>query len=195
MLKDEKQGGFTLVEMIGVLAVIAILASVATPRIIETIEDAKVSSFVQQVRTLKGAAAKFNTDTGRWPTMEPTKDSSTHPHHHQLIKNAIDSGGNNIAGWQGPYLENEPRNPFLKGGFQYLYNTSSGDWACDIDGDGNTDGRFLVYRIDSVSDKIAEKISAVFDGDSGSNNWKTVGRVKRYKGTSTSILVVCLARI
>ena len=51
--------GFTLVEMIGVLAVIAILVSVAAPKIFATREDAKVSAYVWQVNTLTPAVAKY----------------------------------------------------------------------------------------------------------------------------------------
>ncbi|MDA0824251.1 MAG: prepilin-type N-terminal cleavage/methylation domain-containing protein [Proteobacteria bacterium] len=47
--------GFTLVEMIGVLAVIAILGSVAAPKIFAAIEDAKLSAYIQQINTLTSA--------------------------------------------------------------------------------------------------------------------------------------------
>lgn len=190
-----KQAGFTLVEMIGVLAVIAILASVAAPRILESIEDAKVSTFVQQVKALEGAVAKYNANTGLWPTMITTSDPSTNPHHHQLLINASNSAGDDIAGWQGPYVAKEPTNPFGKNSYQALYNTTDTNWTCDVDGDGTADGRFIVYRADNVTDKVAEKISDIFDGDGGSADWKTKGRVKRYQGTSASIIAVCLARI
>lgn len=195
MLSRNQQAGFTLVEMIGVMAVIAILASVATPRIIDSIEDAKISSFVQQTKTLEGAAAKFYADTGKWPVFESTADKSTTPQKHQLIYNAADASGTKIPGWEGPYVDEEPGSPFSSGSMQALYATDSSHWACDVDGDGSTDGKFLVYRSDEVSDKAAEKISNILDGDGGSSTWKTTGRVKRYQGTSASILAVCLARI
>lgn len=195
MLLHKQHAGFTLVEMIGVMAVIAILASVATPRIIDSIEDAKISSFVQQTKTLEGASAKFYADTGLWPEFESDLDKTTHPHKHQLIYNAADAAGTNIPGWQGPYVDEEPKSPFSSGKKQALYDTSDSNWACDVDGDGSPDGMFLVYRSDGVSDKAAEKISNILDGDGGSTSWKTAGRVKRYAGTSTSILSVCLARI
>ena len=195
MSAKQKQAGFTLVEMIGVLAVIAILASVAAPRIMESIEDAKASTFVQQVKTLEGAVAKYNADTGLWPNMTPSSDSATNPHHHQLIMNASNAAGDDIAGWQGPYLSKEPTNPFGKNAYQTLYNTSDTNWTCDVDGDGTADGTFIVYRADNVNDKVAEKISDIFDGDGGDSDWKTKGRVKRYQGTSATILAVCLAQI
>ena len=72
MIRQHSQQGFTLVEMIGVLAVIAILGSVAAPKIFAAIEDAKVSAFVQQVNTMTTAVAKFNTDTGLWPRHIPS---------------------------------------------------------------------------------------------------------------------------
>lgn len=195
MLSRKQIAGFTLVEMIGVMAVIAILASVATPRIIDSIEDAKISSFVQQTKTLEAAAAKFYADTGLWPEFESTADKSTSPHKHQFIYNAADASGTKIPGWQGPYVIEEPSSPFTSGSMQALYDTTDSNWACDVDGDGSPDGKFLVYRSDSISDKVAEKISNILDGDGGSSSWKTAGRVKRYQGTSTSILAVCLARI
>lgn len=196
-LMDKKTDalGFTLIEMIGVLAIIAILASVASPRIIETIEDAKIATYAQQTKTLVGAIANFNADTGRWPNMYSTSDPTTHPHHHQLMINALDAASNKIPGWKGPYLDKEPSNPFQPDAYQGLYTTASDNWACDVDGDGKTDGKFIVYRTDGVSDKIAEKISAIYDNDTDTESWKKTGRIKRYKGTSESVIANCLSRI
>ena len=190
MLSGNKQGGFTLVEMIGVLAVIAILASVATPRIMESIEDAKVSKFIQQVKLLEGVVSKYYADTGDWARFTST---STNDYDHQLISNAKYSSGT-VSGWQGPYLDSEPQNPFDTDGYQTLLNTATAAYTCDVDGDGTADGSFYVYRVDGVGDKLAEKVSNILDRDGGSANWKTQGRVKRYSGTSTTSLVVCLFR-
>ena len=195
MLSRNNQEGFTLVEMIGVLAVIAILASVATPRIMESIEDAKVSKFIQQVKLLEGAVSKYYADTGTWPNLYSTQDIATNPHQHQLMKNAANGSGATVNGWQGPYLDREPQHPFGDDSLlQYMIVTSTAAYTCDVDGDGTADGSFYIYRIDGVGDKLAEKISNIFDKDGGTANWKTQGRVKRYAGTHASILVVCLFR-
>lgn len=195
MLSRKQHAGFTLVEMIGVMAVIAILASVATPRIIDSIEDAKISSFIQETKTMEGAVAKFYADTGKWPELDTTYDKSSHPHFFQLTYNAADASGTKISGWQGPYIETIPVNPFTAGARVALYDTSESAYACDVDGDGSPDGKFMVLRADAISDKVAEKISNILDGDGGTSSWKTTGRVKRHGGTHPSVLLVCMSRI
>src|SRR5947209_15739227 len=49
--------GFTLIEMIGVLAVIAILASMLIPRVFEAINSARVNATAVACETIKTAAA------------------------------------------------------------------------------------------------------------------------------------------
>jgi prepilin-type N-terminal cleavage/methylation domain-containing protein len=50
---------FTLVEMIGVLAIIGILASVVAPRVIEAIRDAKVTSALTTANAVRAAAVNY----------------------------------------------------------------------------------------------------------------------------------------
>src|SRR5216117_1149408 len=50
-----KFAAFTLIEMIGVLAVIAILASLLIPKILNAINDAKVNNTVLSYNTIKTA--------------------------------------------------------------------------------------------------------------------------------------------
>ena len=59
-----KNSGFTLMEVIGVLAVIAIIAAVATPQIFQAIQDAKVTTLVNEANDLKAAVARYYKDTG-----------------------------------------------------------------------------------------------------------------------------------
>src|SRR5437762_8835164 len=49
--------GFTLIEMIGVLAVIAILASLLIPKIYEAINNARISNTALSYNTVKTALA------------------------------------------------------------------------------------------------------------------------------------------
>ena len=192
------QKGFTLMEMIGVMAVIAILAAVATPRIFEAIEDAKVSSFLAEANMVKLAVAQYYKDTGRWPRHIPT---NTNTRYHNLMKNDANGSGAAIPGWNGPYLDRELTHQITKGAYQDVIVTNSVHWACDVDGDGNYDGTFLVYRADNISDEVAQKISEAIDGDSsittGNKRWKHAGKVKRYGSGSNHghILLYCLSKV
>ena len=184
--------GFTLMDVIGVMAVIAIIAAVATPRIFAAIEDARINAIVQQSNDVKTAIAAFYKDTGRWPRHTPT---STNDYQRQLMRNALDSSGAAIPGWQGPYMDQEMVHPLTPGTYQEVLISDVSAYACDLDGDTNPDGTFAVYRIDGVDDEIAEKISHLMDRDGGAADWRTAGKVKRYNGTHASVLVICMARV
>jgi prepilin-type N-terminal cleavage/methylation domain-containing protein len=70
------QKGFTLIEMIGVLAIIAILIAAVAPRIFEAISDSRVSSFCSTLRTIQTAVSKYYSDVG---TLFPLGDANGVP--------------------------------------------------------------------------------------------------------------------
>jgi prepilin-type N-terminal cleavage/methylation domain-containing protein len=64
--KQRYTGGFTLIEMVGVLAVIAILAALLVPKVITAISDAKYSNTVGAINTAKVAATSFYSKAGQF---------------------------------------------------------------------------------------------------------------------------------
>ena len=192
---ENKQSGFTLMEIIGVMAVIAIIAAVATPQIFQAIQDAKVSALTQKANELKATVARYYNDTGTWPRHIPSRSEG---HYNQLMVNS-DSSGNPILGWDGPYLDAELENPITPGAYMDLYVTNASQLACDLNGDGTQDGTFITWRVDRVTDEVAESVSNMLDRDgnvtTGNGDWKKAGRVKRYNGNHAHVLVLCLARV
>jgi prepilin-type N-terminal cleavage/methylation domain-containing protein len=62
-----RQAGFSLVEMIGVLAIIAILAVVIVPKVFSTIASSRVTSAVGSVNTMRTAVTEFGGKYGTFP--------------------------------------------------------------------------------------------------------------------------------
>ena len=67
--KSSKNTGFTLVELLVVLAVLALLLTLAVPRYFSSIERAKEASLRQDLNTLRESIDKFYADTGKYPTV------------------------------------------------------------------------------------------------------------------------------
>jgi general secretion pathway protein G len=64
------QRGFTLIEMLVVLAILGLLAAVATPQVMKHFGRAKHQAVELQMRTIGSALDIFVLDTGRYPTTE-----------------------------------------------------------------------------------------------------------------------------
>ena len=69
-MKEYEPGvrGFTLMELMVVIAIIAILASIVAPRMVARIENAKRAAARVQIVDFKTALTMFRTDTGEYPT-------------------------------------------------------------------------------------------------------------------------------
>lgn len=62
-----KPRGFTLVELLVVLALVGLLLTIAVPRLYGTTEKAKARVQRQNLATLRDALDKFRADQGRFP--------------------------------------------------------------------------------------------------------------------------------
>ena len=66
MLKRNEKG-FSLIEVVVVVAVIAILAAVLTPYITKYIDDSKIAKARNEVQVIAAAVTHAYKDLGRWP--------------------------------------------------------------------------------------------------------------------------------
>ena len=85
--------GFTLIEMLVVLGIIALLATLVAPQVIRYLSKAKADTAAAQLKNLEGAIELYFLDTGHYP---PAKDGLE-----TLLSAPADS-----PSWNGPYLKN-----------------------------------------------------------------------------------------
>ena len=99
------QQGFTLVEMLLVLVILATLAAIVYPKVMGRSEQARVTAAQTQIASFKTALDSFEVDTGKYPIGRNGLMD--------LIQQPRD-----VVGWHGPYLESIPKDPW---GNAYLY--------------------------------------------------------------------------
>ena len=103
------EDGFTLVELLVVLVILVLLASIIGPRVIGYLGGAKSKTAKIQIESLVTSLELFHVDVGRYPTTTEGLDA--------LVKAAI-----SIKGWNGPYLAKDgvPQDPW---GAPYKYES------------------------------------------------------------------------
>ena len=116
MLK-KVQRGFTLVELMVVVLIIAILAALIVPRVIQRQEDAKRTKASADIAELQSALLQYHLDNDNFPTNEEGL---------QALRAAPASAKN----WRGPYLQKAiPPDPW---GNEYLYQTPGANGDFDV---------------------------------------------------------------
>jgi len=76
--------GFTLIEIIIVIAVIAVLAGIATPSIVKNISDSRIARARSDCKEVASTMASFYKDVARWPKAQDT----AHPSYYYTLKTA-----------------------------------------------------------------------------------------------------------
>ena len=105
---QQRQRGFTLMEMLVVLAILGLLASLVGPAVLNQLGGAKSKTAAIQIKDLEQAMEMYKLDVGRYPTTSQGLDA--------LVKKP--SGA---SGWNGPYLKaSVPEDPW-GGKYQYKY--------------------------------------------------------------------------
>jgi general secretion pathway protein G len=84
------QRGFTLVELLLVLVILALIAGLVLPGIIGKAESAKAKAASSQISRISMSVESFYLDTGNAPSSLD-----------ELVKEPV-----GVAGWNGPYIKN-----------------------------------------------------------------------------------------
>jgi len=110
--------GFTLVEMLVVIAIIGLIMGLIGPRVLNYLSESKVKAAKIQMQSFASALDLFNLDTGRYPSSAEGLAALVRP----------TSG---VAAWNGPYLKGGslPNDPW---NHPYVYRAPGGHSAFDI---------------------------------------------------------------
>lgn len=125
MVRNRK--GFTLIEMLIVIVVIAILALIVIPRLLGAGRRAKESALRGDLQQLRNAIQQFEADCGDFPATldQLVLDPSTPPSGNGGQGLALDS-----TGYKGPYLRTPdgglPKDPFTNAA-DWTYTADQGD--------------------------------------------------------------------
>lgn len=88
-----REAGYTLVELLVVLAILGLLVAIAAPRLISYFGTAKVDTAKVQIERLGGVLDLYHIEVGRYPT-------------DQEGLTALVDRPTQVAVWNGPYLKN-----------------------------------------------------------------------------------------
>ncbi|HSM69538.1 MAG TPA: type II secretion system major pseudopilin GspG [Xanthomonadales bacterium] len=113
-LMKKREKGFTLVELLLVLVILALIATVVLPSIIGQAEGAKVKAAASQISRLSMSVETFYLDTGVAP---------------ESLDNLVNEPSG-VTGWNGPYVKNSLlKDPWGK---QYQYRSPGDHGEFDI---------------------------------------------------------------
>jgi len=89
-MQNKRQRGFTLVELLLVLVILALIAGLVLPGIIGKAESAKAKAAASQISRISMSVESFYLDTGNTPSSLE-----------ELVNQPSDA-----RGWNGPYIKN-----------------------------------------------------------------------------------------
>ncbi len=107
-------GGFTLMELLVVLAILGLLMSLVGPQVLNQLGGAKTKTAGIQIKDLEQALEMYKLDVGRFPSTSEGLEA--------LVKKP-----GSATGWNGPYLKSDvPQDPW-NNEYQYKYPGEKGE--------------------------------------------------------------------
>ena len=87
-----REDGYTLVEMLVVIGIIALIAAVLTPQLLGQMSRARAKAGQLQLDSVAAAVEMYRSDVGRYPNQQEGLQ-------------ALLTDPGNVEGWTGPYLK------------------------------------------------------------------------------------------
>jgi general secretion pathway protein G len=141
-----RRSGFTLTEMLIVLAILVMLVALVVPRFMGARKRADVNAAQSQIGLFRGALERYALDTRNFPTTEQGLQA--------LLTPPSDDSESSLRGWEGPYVSADaiPQDPWGNA-FQYVYPPERGStdtpdiWSFGPDGEDNTEDDICSWTV------------------------------------------------
>lgn len=108
-MKQFRQAGFTLIEVMVVVIILGILAAVVVPNIMDKPDEARITKAKQDIRALEEALNRYKLDNYDYPSTEQGLDA--------LVNKP--TGSPEPRRWKGPYVKKVPNDPW-QNAYQYM---------------------------------------------------------------------------
>jgi len=137
--------GFTLIEMLVVLAILVLLMSMVGPRILGSRKKADISAAKSQIGMLSTSVESYAVDMKEFPSTDQGLKA--------LVEAPSDKGNDKDTKWDGPYVSKSPipKDPWGHE-YQYEYPPKHGKdkspdiWSLGPDGQDNTDDDIVSWN-------------------------------------------------
>jgi general secretion pathway protein G len=94
LAREGKDAGFTLVELLVVLAIIGLIAALVAPQVLRYLGSARVDTTKAQLKNIGSALELYYLDAGKYPASD-------------LGLNALVTSPNEGSIWNGPYIKGD----------------------------------------------------------------------------------------
>ncbi|MFP3975316.1 MAG: type II secretion system protein [Dehalococcoidia bacterium] len=157
------QGGFTLIELMVVLAIMAIIVGLVVPNMFGIMGDAEAVQIQGQHEKMREAVFQYYADTSEFPTEWSRYDlsDSGNKSFHQLWTDINDTGDGTVGAWDGPYLDR----PVLQ------ENRWDGFWGVFEDVELEAEGDYYtVLAYEDVPLEVCREVDAAMDDGTGTDD-------------------------
>lgn len=96
--------GFTLVELVIVVAVVTLLAGITIPLVADRVEDARIARAEAEMKDIAGAFAAHRADNGFWPERNSSRTIRNATHNFDYYRGLYRKMSTTWKNWDGPYL-------------------------------------------------------------------------------------------
>lgn len=125
-MRRTSNAGFTMIEAIVIIAVIAILGGILTPMVIKEVGKSKITRAKADMEAVSTAFNQYFADTGVWPNNWSGATDSTVQF---LAFTSLFTNSSSLTNWDGPYFERST----LNGGVEQVALNSGGVFSGFVD--------------------------------------------------------------